>query len=286
MKRFSLLQMGALTGLLATLGSPLARADDYDKKTVVTINSATEVPGIVLAPGTYVIKLLNSSSNRHIAEIMNERMDHLYALTFTAAAERVNPADKTILTFYEGKNGRPPAVRRWFWPGDTIGQEFLYPKDQAQKIAAATGEKVPEANLPTVAESGQSLTPDNSNGLNVQVSQNTTNDNTSANNTSANVTAAGAVSEPPLVAQDNSRTNGDTNSRTNQDTNSRTTVDQPARNAPATESVDSSREVAANTSSQAALPQTASQVPLIVTIGMISLAGALLLGLRKRASLD
>ena len=92
---------------------------------------------------------------------MNEKMDHLYALSFTAAAERIDRADKTILTFYEGTNSRPPAVRKWFWPGETIGQEFLYPKDQAARIASDTHQKVAEGGLPTVAESGQSLTPDN-----------------------------------------------------------------------------------------------------------------------------
>jgi len=71
MKRFSLLYLGALTGALVCLAPPASKADEYDKKTVVTIDQRTEVPGIVLEPGTYVIKLLNSSSNRHIAEIMN-----------------------------------------------------------------------------------------------------------------------------------------------------------------------------------------------------------------------
>ena len=86
MKHLPLVQLGVLAALMSL--APLAsRADDYDKKTIITIDQPTEVPGIVLEPGTYVIKLLNSSSNRHIVEIMNEKMDHLYALTFAGAAE-------------------------------------------------------------------------------------------------------------------------------------------------------------------------------------------------------
>jgi 1-acyl-sn-glycerol-3-phosphate acyltransferase len=95
---------------------------------------------------------------------MNEKMDHLYALTFTAAAAKVQRKGKTVLTFYEGTQGRPQALRRWFWPGDTDGQEFLYPKKQAAEIAARTKERVPEGDLPTVKESGQDLTPDNAKG--------------------------------------------------------------------------------------------------------------------------
>ena len=83
MKRFSLLRLGMLTrlGIVASVMVCLApfasKADDYDKKTIIKISAPTEVPGIVLQPGTYVIKLLNSQSNRHIVEVMNERMDHL-----------------------------------------------------------------------------------------------------------------------------------------------------------------------------------------------------------------
>ena len=161
MKRFSLFQAGALAAVLVSFAPLTALADDYDKKTIVTLDQPTEVPGIVLEPGKYVIKLLNSSSNRHIAEIMNERMDHLYALTFTVAAEKTEQSGKTVLTFYEGSQDHPQAMRKWFWPGDTIGQQFVYPKEQAAEIKGRTKQRVPEGDLPTVAESGQSLTPDN-----------------------------------------------------------------------------------------------------------------------------
>jgi hypothetical protein len=163
MKRFALIQIGVLATVMSL--APLAsRADDYDKKTIIKIDQPTEVPGIVLAPGTYVIKLLNSSSNRHIVEIMNEKMDHLYALTFAVPAEKVQQKGKTVLTFYEGAEGRPQAMRKWFWPGDTDGQEFVYPKNQAAEISARTKEKVPEGELPTVKDSGQTLVPDNAQG--------------------------------------------------------------------------------------------------------------------------
>jgi len=164
MKRFSLLQIVVIAAVLVCLSPLVSRADDYDKKTIVTLDQPTEFPGIVLPPGKYVIKLLNSSSNRHIVEVMNEKMDHLYALAFAVPAEKLKQSSKTVMTFYEGGQGRPQALRRWFWPSDTIGQEFVYPKNQADEIAARTKEKVPEGDLPTVKESGQSLTPDNANG--------------------------------------------------------------------------------------------------------------------------
>jgi len=269
MKRFSLLRTGALAAAVVCVAPLAMRADEIDKKTVVTFDQPTEVPGIVLQPGKYVIRLLNSSSNRHIAEVMNERMDHLYTLTFTVAAERLWPIDdktnKKILTFYEGKNGQPQAIRHWFWPGDTICQEFLYPKRQAAKIAANTGEKVAEGNLPTVAESGQSLTPDSAKDVTLESRE-------ESKPAESVLTARAAEPETPAAAP-------------------ATVIAQntppPAPVAPAEPVRDAddsqSRSIAANTApADTTLPQTASYVPLMGVIGLISLALALVMVFTKR----
>ena len=267
MKHFPLLQMGALAAAMVCLAPLATKADEYDKRTIVTFDQPTEVPGMVLPPGKYVIKLLNSSSNRHIAEVMNERMDHLYALTFTSAAERIGPlTDKQndrILTFYEGKNGQPRAVRRWFWPGDTIGQEFLYPKDQADKIAANTGEKVPEGKLPTVAESGQSIAPDNAKGLTLQ-----SRDKDDANSKSQAPTAFTASAAEPVKPEPAAVIAQNTPPPQNEA--------RPAQDADDSQSTSAVASSTPNPSDKT-LPQTASYVPLIGLIGLISLALALLM---------
>jgi hypothetical protein len=90
-----------------------------------------------------VFKLVNSDSNRHIVQIMNERENHVYTTNLAFAKERMQPADKTVLTFYEMPGGGPEPIRSWFYPGDTIGQEFAYPKNRATEIAQATHQKVP-----------------------------------------------------------------------------------------------------------------------------------------------
>jgi hypothetical protein len=127
-------------GLLMT---GAANADAWNKKTIVTISQSIEVPGAVLAPGKYVFKLVNSDSNRHIVQIMNERENHVYTTNLAFAKERMEPADKTVLTFYEMPGGGPEPIRSWFYPGDTIGQEFAYPKSRATEIAQATHQQVP-----------------------------------------------------------------------------------------------------------------------------------------------
>jgi len=152
MKRFSLLGLAALSLMgLAGLNSVL-NADEYDRKTVISISQPLEVPGVVLPPGTYVMRLFNSSTNRHIVQFMNERQNQQLALTFAISAERIRPAEKTILTMYEGSQGAPPAARTWFYPGDTVGQEFLYPHKQAVRISERTKVAVPEIETGKPAE--------------------------------------------------------------------------------------------------------------------------------------
>jgi len=129
-----------LLGGILLLGT--ANADPWNKKTYITTSRAIEVPGAVLPPGKYVFKLLDSSANRHIVQIMNDREDHVYVTNLAIPAQRMEPADKTVLTFYEMPGGGPEPVRKWFYPGDTFGQEFAYPKKRALEISRATGQNV------------------------------------------------------------------------------------------------------------------------------------------------
>jgi len=46
-----------------------ARADQWDKKTIMTVNEAIQVPNKVLEAGTYVFKLADSPADRHIVQI-------------------------------------------------------------------------------------------------------------------------------------------------------------------------------------------------------------------------
>jgi len=100
MNRFRMSCLCVMGGLLMT---GAANADAWNKKTIVTISQSIEVPGAVLTPGKYVFKLVNSDSNRHIVQIMNERENHVYATNLAFAKQRMEPADKTVLTFDRDK---------------------------------------------------------------------------------------------------------------------------------------------------------------------------------------
>jgi hypothetical protein len=154
MKHFQKLCICLIGGLLLTGAATRANADEWNKKTYVTISQSIEVPGAILPPGRYVFKLLDSSSNRHIVQVMNERENHVYTTNLAIPKERMEPADKTILTFYEVPGGGPEPVRSWFYPGDLIGQEFVYPHQRMVEIRAAMnrGNAIVASNTMTTTE--------------------------------------------------------------------------------------------------------------------------------------
>ena len=131
---------------LVALGFPTgAQADESNKKTTVTFNQPVEVPGVnaqVLPAGTYVFKLVDSLSSRHIVRIFNQDETHIFTTILAIPNYRLTATDKTVMTFRERAAGQPEAIRAWFYPGDNSGQEFVYPKSRAVALAKAIGEPV------------------------------------------------------------------------------------------------------------------------------------------------
>jgi hypothetical protein len=137
-----------LAVLLATVFSPSMRADDWNRKTVITFTQPVETPGVhmkgwaVLPPGTYVFKVLDSASDRHIVQIFNQDETMIYATILAIPNYRLQATDKTVLTFRETPPGQPDVLRAWFYPGKNFGDEFVYPKAKAIELAKVTNSPV------------------------------------------------------------------------------------------------------------------------------------------------
>ncbi len=130
-------------GLLATSFVPKAHADAWDKMTIVTVNEPIIAGNKVLDPGTYVWKLLDSQSNRHIVQIFDKDQRHLEETILAIPNYRLQPTGNTQFAFWETPAGVPKAVRAWFYPGDNFGQEFAYPKKLVAQLASAAPVPVP-----------------------------------------------------------------------------------------------------------------------------------------------
>ena len=141
----------AITLFGATL-LPSARADAWDKKTVVTFSQAVEVPGKILPAGTYTFQLLDSPSDRHIVQIFNADGSQIITTILAINDYRLKPTGKTVMKFSERPGDSPEALRAWFYPGDEFGQEFVYPKVRAIQLAQTTQYVVPAVAVETLDE--------------------------------------------------------------------------------------------------------------------------------------
>lgn len=145
MSRFKVVAIVSCLALVAVAFLPGVQADEINKKTTVTFNVPVEVPGVgaqVLPAGTYVFKLVASRSNRHIVRIFNKDETHVYTTILALANYRMRSTGKTVMTFRERPAGEPEAIRTWFYPGDTWGHEFVYPKKRAIELARIVNEPV------------------------------------------------------------------------------------------------------------------------------------------------
>jgi hypothetical protein len=81
---------------LVTLGTSLvAVGDTWNKKTILTVNETSQVPGAVLPPGKYVIKLLDSLSDRRIVCITNESENKVLTTILAIPNYRLQPTGET-----------------------------------------------------------------------------------------------------------------------------------------------------------------------------------------------
>jgi hypothetical protein len=107
---------------------PSLKADEKDKRTLITLNEPVVVEDVLLKPGEYVLKLAESVADPRIVEIFNRDETHLIGTVMGIPAYRLNPADREEFTFYVEPSGQPEAMHTWFYPGDNIGIEFVAPK--------------------------------------------------------------------------------------------------------------------------------------------------------------
>ena len=151
--------------LLGAMFSPGARADDWNRKTTITFSGPVEIPGVhlagwgVLPAGTYVFKILDSQSDRHIVQIFNKDETTIYATILAIPNYRLKATDKTVMTFRERPAGEPEALRAWFYPGRNWGEEFVYPKTKAVELAKTTNTPVLFTSLEIPVEVTEPIQP-------------------------------------------------------------------------------------------------------------------------------
>lgn len=283
MKRVNLIATACVVALLAVLTLNVAAQDfNTNERTYLTFSNTVELPGVTLQPGTYLFKLADSQSNRHIVQVFNQDEKQILATILAVPAERLEVTGENVVTFRENAEGTTPAVQYWYYPGDRIGHEFVYPKDQAMKIASRTGQNVLSTEG-VVSSSDSVVSSVNPQGEMSEWKREGTAPQTAENQTGA-VTGTTGVSEMPKAEAQTAEAQPETVNPSEETKNpeSETPPAEPtataaAQTEPAQPVVmpEPQERTAVGTSGQAdELPRTASPLPLSGLIGLLSLGGA------------
>jgi hypothetical protein len=275
MKRVTAIAAAVFVAALVAL-SISVKAQDFNplEKTYLTFSGPVELPGMTLPAGTYTFKLADTPS-RNVVQVLSQDEKKIHGQFLFVQTQRRDPSGDTVVTFRETAEGTTPAVHYWFYPGETIGKEFVYPKDQAVKIAARTHSTVLSSEGDRVAsidETGK-VTPFEGQSRESSTAAAATPSSPSA--PAQPSAAAGSLAGNRGPTQDTT-TARDTASSAEQ-TPAPSPAPAPARSTASTSqpstAVGTSGQVAANE-----LPRTASPLPITGLLGLFSLGGGL--GLR------
>ena len=250
------------------IGTTAIAQEPVDQRTYFTFSAPFELPGGKTLPaGRYTFRIVDSPSNRHVVQIMSEDGKEMHATIMAIPAQRQDPPNDPEVRFMETAANQPPAIRTWWYPGRTIGHEFIYPKDQARRLAKNQRESV-------LSVSGDQSTPEAMRTADLT--------RISSTGEETRVTAEGRRSEAEQTRSAESAAAPAQRSRTAEATQRtepappRTAAAEPAapRTAPARErNVDQPRTE---------LPRTASVLPLVGLVGLASLVGAAVVRMRRK----
>lgn len=251
-----------------------ARADEWNKLTYLTFSGPVNLPGITLPAGTYRFELMDPDNSRRVIRVSDKDGTKNYGIFLSISDQKLKPSDNAVVMFKEMPAGSPQAIQAWFYPGETIGYEFVYPHDQAMKIAKATHQTVlsmkegkestTEADRVAAMRGAEYSRVDENDKA---VSSDERLKDSSAprpSNPSATTTAAAAPSRPAPTTTASSTT-----------TAPEPTTAPKATTAPrATTATEPTTVGTTGTASARHLPATASPLPLMALLSSLSLAGA------------
>lgn len=141
MKVFRVLSAVMAVGLVGAVRGDVFFNPDHDS--TLSIAAPVEVPGAILDPGTYVVKLVETQSNRDVVTITSEDGKKLYATVICAPHPTTEAPRHATFVFYSVPEGANKVLHTWYAPHDSIGLDFIYPPDRAAALRQVTNEEVP-----------------------------------------------------------------------------------------------------------------------------------------------
>ena len=255
--------LACMTAAMVTMSVNAGAQGPANQDTFFTFSQPVELPKTTLPAGTYFFQLMDSSSNRHIVKVMSQDRTKLYATLMAIPYYSTDrPSDEPQVRFLEtpAANGvaASNAIKLWFYPGNTVGHEFIWPREKAMSLARATNQ--PVLTTKTDAEDSE-LSRVSGDGIDAVVAD-------SQAQSAPAATTEVAQAEPAPQREPVGAITG--NDAVRAPAPERTAAPTPDRNA------------APAAAPRSDLPNTAGALPLLALIGLGSLAGSRLIRRARR----
>jgi hypothetical protein len=119
-----------------------AEAQPADYRTYFTFSAPVTLPGLTLPAGKYIFRLADPNSSRKIINVMTGDGKRSLAMLHTIPNQASKAPQDAEIRFMETDAQVPPPVKTWWYAGKAIGYEFIYPRDQALRLAKSTKEPI------------------------------------------------------------------------------------------------------------------------------------------------
>src|SRR5258705_7696718 len=299
MKRFSSIAAAVFkAAFVAAATGASAQDSNINQRTFLTFSGPVQMPGVTLPAGKYVFRLADTSLH-NVMQVFDGDEKKIIGQWFfipkNRTTEEASTANgKPVVMFREMPEGMTPAIQYYFYPTDLTGKEFIYPKDQALKIAAATHQAVLATDSDATGGGDAHVFRVEPNGTESQYDANATasTENTNATsepkassstaslNSQADVNNSPASCPPAYSTAANDR--GATAANDQGATATSGTSSENNRATGTSGANDQNQNASPRQQASAELPRTASPLPLFGLIGLISLAAGF--GLRLARS--
>jgi len=238
--------------LVAGMSVATAFAQTPDKRTVFTFSGPVAIPGVTLPAGQYLFRLADPTTSAKVVQVLSADGTKPYGMFFSYPAERFEAASQPEVRFMETAKGMPAAIKTWWYPGERTGYEFIYPKDQARKLAQGATQPV----LTTQAQTTTTAQTNTSDLARVSSTGQDTNPNADTKPTA--VTPSGTTQEGTIASSSIAIPNAPTAG-----------VAQTSGNQSAGQPVGTTAR--ATRATRTRLPKTASDVPVIGMVGVFAI---------------
>ena len=233
--------------------STTTHAQTIDNRTYFTFSGPVTLPGVTLPAGKYLFRNPDTLTGRRVVQVLSEDGRQAYAQLLTIPVQRFDAPKEPEIRFMETAEGTPAAIKAWWYPGNTIGWEFIYPKEQALRLAKGAG-----APVLTTTNAQNDTTEEMKTADLTRVSASGSETGVTVEEKPAATAVAGTSQEGQIAAS---------------------TIEVPASPTPV--SVQASATTGAT---RTRLPQTASPAPIAALMGTLSVMGAAALQAMRRLS--